>query len=417
MPTVETTITLTIPRAGMSLQELERRVWEQLCEAAGSLLRDACREMESQILLHGAGQLRRDKPRQLDLLTRFGWLRLERWQLQDRRTGRYSRPLDQVLGIKPRRHASPWVIEQAVGLATRLPYRQATDLLCRLLGQPGTVDHRTLYGWVQAEGQTCIEAEDRRQEAVFGDGVVPPRDETVREIVVAEADGTFLRAQREPGPDFEVRLGVLYSGRQLTSTTARHKRYRLQERVLYAGVESADDFKERFFLAGEERLSLSLARHLLVVGDGADWIEALAGHDRWRATYQLDHWHILHQARLTFSDRPNLVAEIARALRAGEDQRILHLVRLARLTAADPERVAAYEAYLRANQHGICGARRLARQLSREARVVLVEGSGAVEKQSDLLVGRRFEGQGMRWTRRGAHRLIKLRVRELERAA
>lgn len=48
---------------------------------------------------------------------------------------------------------------------------------------------------------------------------------------------------------------------------------------------------------------------------------------------------------------------------------------------------------------------------------MLVEGAGAVEKQMDVVVGRRFKGQGMRWTRRGANRLLKLRLRELERAA
>jgi hypothetical protein len=46
-----------------------------------------------------------------------------------------------------------------------------------------------------------------------------------------------------------------------------------------------------------------------------------------------------------------------------------------------------------------------------------VEGSGAIEKQMDLAVGRRFKGQGMRWTRKGANRLLKLRLRELDKAA
>ena len=38
-------------------------------------------------------------------------------------------------------------------------------------------------------------------------------------------------------------------------------------------------------------------------------------------------------------------------------------------------------------------------------------------KQMDLVVDRRFQGQGMRWTRKGANRLLKLRLRELEKAA
>lgn len=35
-------------------------------------------------------------------------------------------------------------------------------------------------------------------------------------------DGAFLKAQREESKEFEVRLGLLYSGKELVSTTAKH---------------------------------------------------------------------------------------------------------------------------------------------------------------------------------------------------
>jgi len=40
-----------------------------------------------------------------------------------------------------------------------------------------------------------------------------------------------------------------------------------------------------------------------------------------------------------------------------------------------------------------------------------------VEKHIDLAICRRFKGQGMRWTRKGANRLLKLRIKELDRVA
>ena len=70
-----------------------------------------------------------------------------------------------------------------------------------------------------------------------------------------------------------------------------------------------------------------------------------------------------------------------------------------------------------ANQHGFYGARWLREHLSPAAKLVAVEGSGAIEKQMDLVVARRFKGNGMRWTRKGANRLLKLRLRELDLAA
>lgn len=157
MPTVEATITLTIPSGGMSLRDLEECVYREVRQAAQALLTQAWRAMESDTLARQAARLRPEKQRCLELLTRFGWLRLERWHAQDRKTGRYSYPLDQVLRLQPRRHASPWVVDQAVALATRLPYRQATEVLCGMLGDAHIVDHRSLYAWVQAEGQAWVE--------------------------------------------------------------------------------------------------------------------------------------------------------------------------------------------------------------------------------------------------------------------
>ena len=414
MPIVETTITVSIPEGGATLAELEAVVARAVEEAGRRLLRAACAEVEEQELRRLRRRVQQVKVRPLDMLTRFSWVRLERRQVVE--GGRYTCPVDKVLGLGPRQHASPWVQEQAVALATRIPYRQATAILRRLLGAP--LDHRTLYAWVQQAGAKVVEEEDDRQEAVFGCGEQPASDPGVREIVVTEVDGTFIKAQREQVPSFEARLGVLFSGKELESATAKHRRYRLKERVLYGGVEPAEVFGERLFLAGEAKLGISHAGHLLLVGDGAEWIEALAGHKRWQATYQLDWWHLTHAIHRTFPDRPGLVAELKQALYRGEGERLVRLVTLAGLTAQDDrERVAQLETYLRANQEGFFGARRLRQHLSPEARTVAVEGSGAIEKQMDLMVGRRFKGQGMRWTRKGANRLLKLRFRQLEKAA
>lgn len=93
------------------------------------------------------------------------------------------------------------------------------------------------------------------------------------------------------------------------------------------------------------------------------------------------------------------------------------MVRLAQINVlGDPERVASLLTYVEANQQGFYGARSLRPQLSHQARMVCVEGSGAVEKHIDLTICRRFpglpkgpgKGQGMRWTRRGANRLSKI---------
>ncbi len=253
---------------------------------------------------------------------------------------------------------------------------------------------------MQKAGAQIVEEEDRLQTEVFEHGVVPPRDQEEREIVLAEVDGAILRSQREEGDRFEVRLGVLTTGKSLVSKTAKNRRYKLEERVRYGGVETAQNFGERLFLKGEAHLGLSRARHLLLVGDGADWIEALAGHDRWRATYQLDWWHLTHAFHRTFPYHPQLVKRLKRNLYRGEGNKIIPAVRLAQINGiGDPDRVESLLGYLETNQAGFYGARSLRPHLSHEARMVCVHGSGAIEKHIDLVICRRFKGYvpGGRW--------------------
>lgn len=57
-------------------------------------------------------------------------------------------------------------------------------------------------------------------------------------------------------------MGILTTGKSLVSPTAKNRRYRLEERVGYGGVEKAQDFGERLFLKGEAHLGFSRARHL-----------------------------------------------------------------------------------------------------------------------------------------------------------
>jgi hypothetical protein len=196
----------------------------------------ACHTLEVGLLERQPSRLRRGKQRPLHRLTRFGWTRLSRWQMRDQ-AGTFRCPLDALLGLQPRQHASPWVTHQAVALATPLPYRQATSLLSSWL--QASVDHRSLYRWVQAAGAQVVSEEDDLQQAVFSNGEIPPRDPQPREIVLTEVDGTFLRAQPEEAPHFEVRLGVLTTGKALVSLTSKHRRYRLLERLCYVGVETA----------------------------------------------------------------------------------------------------------------------------------------------------------------------------------
>lgn len=130
----------------MTLAELESAVWASVQVAARDAIVLACEIIEADAQARVVGSVTLDRRRPLDVLTRFGWVRLLRWYQRNHERVGYHYPLDEVLGLVPRQHASPWLIEQASALAGQLSYREAAEFLSGYLGT--NVDHRTLYSLV-----------------------------------------------------------------------------------------------------------------------------------------------------------------------------------------------------------------------------------------------------------------------------
>jgi len=162
MTTVETTVTISINQNCTSFENIEQQIQEQLKIAGNELLQKVI-QVHEEALLKGK-QYQKCKYRGRYILTRFGWLRLHRWQVRDAQRN-YFFPLDKQLELPSRQNVSPWVLQQSIALATRLPYRQATYLLGSFLEED--VDHRSLYRWVQKAGAKIITEEDQLQQEVF----------------------------------------------------------------------------------------------------------------------------------------------------------------------------------------------------------------------------------------------------------
>jgi hypothetical protein len=203
----------------------------------------------------------------------------------------------------------------------------------------------------------------------------------------------------------------MYSGKELESETAKHKRYRLTEKTLYGGIEEPDEFGEKLYLKGEEKLALSKAENLLVLGDGDTWIKNIAEGPYFMATYQLDWRHLMVKIQRTFSDQPKLVAELIDYLYSGWGEKMLNTVKLACLLCEDEDkrqRIAELVDYVENNWEGMYGSRSLRDRV--KAKQVLVCSTGAMEKNIETVIGRRFKKHGMSWTTEGVNNLLKLRI-------
>ncbi len=127
------------------------------------------------------------------------------------------------------------------------------------------------------------------------------------------------------------------------------------------------------------------------------------------ATYQLDWRHLMVKIHQTLIDQPKLVSELIDYLYSGQDEKMLTTVKLARLLCEDKrQKIADLVTYIENNRNGLYGSRSLRNKV--EAKIVLVCSTGAMEKNIETVIGRRFKKHGMSWKTKGVNNLLKLRT-------
>ena len=317
-----------------------------------------------------------------------------------RTADRSFHPLDEALGLG-QAEASPALREMVCDLATRMPYRQVAEVASRLTGEH--LSHQSAWRVLRGEGARIRDDEARLVEAIFALGEAPPEPVRPPTLVVAEADGTYLRAQRESGRSFEVKTGVAYTGKRRAGGR-RHPRWALVGKLCHATTADADGFGMAFATRAIHALGLHRVPHLLVAHDGLDEFGSTFRDYFPGAVHQVDHFHLderLWEAAGANERRFRWLK--ARAF--ADPARLARGIRQGRVVVHG-RRAEDLPGYLEAVAKDLWGILRLPAEL-RRGRMRIV-GTGVVEKHQDLLVKRRMRGRGMRWTRRGADDLLAL---------
>lgn len=372
---------------------LERSIASEGRRAARELYLAAMKTLDEGVSKAGAHQRLEDRW----VATEFGRVRVWRWRAK--RDGVTSLPLDRVMGWS-RSEPTAGLRETICDLALRLHYRQAATVVSRICGEH--VTHRQAWQVLQDEGARVRTEEGVLVDSVFELGEAPP-DTDAPAIVVVEADGTFLRAQRENQPSFEVKTGVFYTGKA-PAGGRRHRRRKLLDKGCYATTADADSFGKGLATKGFHWVGLHQAHHVLCTHDGMD--EYGATFRNWfpHATHQVDHFHFAQRLWQLCGADQRVFGRLRKRMFA-HPVRFARWVRRGGIDHPDAEEFATY---LERNAAQLWGIRTIPAHLRRGP--MFIVGSGVVEKHQDLIIGRRMKRRGMRWTRRGADHLLALQA-------
>jgi len=321
--------------------------------------------------------------------------------------------------LAQREHAALVVLQKAAAaIAAEV---EANPAACPKCGKPmirrGRVSRRveTLLGVLTVERVRvrCLECHEDQYPLDEAMGLAPRMESTVG--VRERALWTAVELSYEKSEDFlhkftgltvshgmlhRWKVGVIFSERAAISKG----RVELLDKHRYAAFSTAQNFGEQFYLACA-RYGLHGAR-VVFVGDGAHWIRHLQQLHFPDALYVLDLWHLERKGQQVFGeDAEPLVATCVGCARVGDSRGLLRTLFDERRHARTTERRMAIGDLIR---YGVLNREGIEHIPRAEAM-----GSGAVEKQVDVIVARRLKRRGMSWYRRGSAALLRLRLLKL----
>jgi len=220
-------------------------------------------------------------------------------------------------------------------------------------------------------------------------------------VLISELDSTWLKAQqrgrRGPVGHFPVHLGLHYTGRQRRYHARGSTSVRLTQKPLLVSTVPLAQFGRQFQLQAHHHFRP--AYHVLL-SDGDEGLERLREAHFPQTPWLLDRWHIAQAVRaFTGSDQTEF-RRLIRPVWQANSEAALQALSQSPLRKQRPKEFHDLFGYLLGNRDGLDAWHQIPPALRRGPRrtpPTVKGGSGAVEKNTEVEINRRFKRQGRSW--------------------
>jgi len=410
---------IIIPYERLNFKDLEEKTMEALKDTGKRVLEASIKAVDDMEEKSRRRGMKNKGIGRKYLETAFGTIRYSRRRYKEAgiKGGRYL--ADEKLGIEKGKESSPVreLLENELSV-TCGSYRKAAVFLGKYFTYGKS--HESIRQGVLREGAAMrchqeAELENIRVEAYKGEAV---SDKSAPEVAYVEVDGTGIKIQKSRrGKKIrnrrrEVKLGILYSGHERRYAGGNGKQKKLKEKHVYASLENADRFMEKFSLICEKVMNISRARIKLFGGDGAAWIKEGRNSYFHDSVYELCKFHLQRAIKRAFGYSGELGSKLRWYLKLDDiDGGIKFIDRIINLTGAKnrerKEQLRELRAYIESNREGINAIGRLKKNLSRQDRE-LVGTLGAIESNIYSTVTQRMKKRRMSWSETGAESMLQL---------
>jgi hypothetical protein len=398
-----------------NLSQMEQVIREQLVEIGRQALAHWLAEMASQepertmLCPHCGQEARYKRRRRGQLRTLMGTIRYQRsyYGCDGCRRGHY--PLDQALGL--RLNAMSAELERLAGMiGVQLPFGQGSTLF-RELTLTGLSDH-SLDKAAQAYGAEIEQVERAWQaEATDEEALLRRKREKrlpLRLYGAVDAAKVHLRGEGED-PWRDLKLGAWFEARgRPPSRPDGEWQIKAEQVTYYTDICTSRAFSDLLWATGVQR-NAQLAKELVFLGDGAEWIWNIVAENFPRAVQILDWFHACEYltpvAKVAFDDEEQQKAWVRQTKTALWEGRLDEAIAACWALAdgrreQDPAATAAN--YFQKNRE------RMDYPAYRAQGYHI--GSGTIESAAKQIGMQRMKVPGARWNEQSARRVAKARA-------
>lgn len=393
-PVVSVVCTLTLRQWPADFKTLEEQIVETVQERAAQFYAQAVGAYQEHWLQERRAEYKAQRWRAINQITPFGPLRLPVRVVRRRVDGRYFTLSKVLLAPKATRLLSPLVEKRALEGSIGGNYRLAAAELGRWLRT--RVSAWLIWKCVQFHGaKLCAQLES----GWWPDRAVP----RPVAVVVSELDSTYLKRQQRgrnralPVAHFPVHLGVNYSGRERRYERRGSTAVSLQNKRWMASSERLALFGRR--LAWQRLRHYGPAECEVILSDGDEGLERVRENEFPQATWLLDRWHIARAVRDLVGTEESAYRHLMRPVWQSESEALLRALAAGPWRESRPEQFRTLFGYILGNREGIDHwhqiPARFRRSIGRRLAPVR-SGSGVIEKNIEVKIGRRFKRQGQK---------------------
>jgi uncharacterized protein UPF0236 len=334
--------------------------------------------------------------------TLIGEVTYERAYYRCRHCGASACPLDLQLG-QSEREVSPGVERALALLSAHLPFPKAELLLTEVTAVQ--LSARQIETIAERLGAEAEQRQQQEQQQAATQGLVETRGPQPPRTFIVEMDGVQLGLQ--DGSWQEVKCGVIYELSQRVETQAG--RWELLQRQRCALRGDVVRFRQRLWALGL-RVGIRQQDQIVVLGDGAEWIDQTAAWLFPKALRILDYYHASERIWAVANARWGEATAPAQRwaqsklsqLKRGQVRQVMAAMRGLKISSAEGQRVQqAAINYMRVRQAQM--------RYGEYQEAGLPIGSGAVESTCKQMVTARCKQAGMRWSETGADAILALR--------